>query len=892
MEQARILKVVVASPGDVQAERDALSEVISELNKQLGADHSLRLELYRWETDTHPGFHIEGPQGLIDDVLGIAECDLLICVFWKRFGTPTHDSQSGTEHEFRLAYNAWKTKGSPQIMIYFSQAPYSLRSRDEVEQLGRLIEFKEKLPGEGLWWTYDNPDAFVKLARSHLSQYIRQQARARQAVSNERPYVGRSLDELIAAYRAGFIQQVSTVRLFDGADLQPLERVFVELTITEEYERPFIHNAWLSLVDAELRRRRDVLAGEEDRVEGESKEKVVKIKRVVTPDSILHSRTQAVITGAPGCGKTTLIRYLALKTITDNNRFPVLLELKSVTERSFKAAAEDLVELLFAQVLSDQMQLEEQSEHERFRLFFIDRLRKGEVAIFLDGLDEVRGETFFPSLCKSVNLFMRSLYRSNQVFITTRPYALETRFEGLLEMEIAPLNVRQIQAFLDHYYANYPSVRQLPQHLRRHPELNDLARVPFLLGVIAELYRHQGQLVGARLELYRQIVKRLVVKLDKEKLVSRFLVSDEAGLLKRELLKHLAYERLFIDPADKDIERLVFTDDDIMEKAVRLCRPEIIPSNLVSDVIATPLLREVGARTYAFSHLTIQEYLAAEALSEESDFERIFFRSVFNPTIVSMEVLPMALGLIHDPNRIYSYLDELPESMTFTLLRLRGRSLAYAQKVDANELSKIYITLIRLLSSNDAVEVAWRDGVFRSFAAASNEIVESLIDNVSRVLLEDAAHHVQLAAIHVLGEIGNERAIRVLRQFALNNTGYDVSQAIDVALRKLGGTEEFARSKSQAAGVHAAHKRTPDTTPPQAATAHLPRRTQRPCVLRPVKLCTRRQFLPKRLQNFNAFRATVWSKSCGVKIPTCAALQRKCLSRRPIRRLWMLSALH
>ena len=65
------------------------------------------------------------------------------------------------------------------------------------------------------------------------------------------------------SYRSCFFEQVRTVRLFDGAKQQPLEKVFVELTITEEYERPLIHTAWLSLVDAELRRKRDVLAGEE-----------------------------------------------------------------------------------------------------------------------------------------------------------------------------------------------------------------------------------------------------------------------------------------------------------------------------------------------------------------------------------------------------------------------------------------------------------------------------------------------------------------------------------------------------------------------------------------------------------------------------------------------------
>ena len=145
MEQVEILRIVVASPGDVQPERDVLSAAVGELNKQVAADHAVRLELYRWETDAHPGFHLEGPQGLVDDKLHITDCDLLICIFWKRFGTPTLDSASGTEHEFRLAYEAWRQHGRPQIMLYFNQTPYTLRSKEEVEQLGRIVEFRDGL---------------------------------------------------------------------------------------------------------------------------------------------------------------------------------------------------------------------------------------------------------------------------------------------------------------------------------------------------------------------------------------------------------------------------------------------------------------------------------------------------------------------------------------------------------------------------------------------------------------------------------------------------------------------------------------------------------------------------------------------------------------------------
>ena len=171
--QPRILRIVIASPGDVQPERDVLPTVIEEVNHGVAADRGLRLELSRWETDAHPGFHLDGPQGLIDLILNITDCDLLIGIFWKRFGTPTSDGKTGTEHEFSLAHEAWEEKGSPQIFVYFNQKSYTPKSKAETEQWGQVLEFKDKFSKEGLWWPYKGKAQFEKLVRNHLVNYIR-----------------------------------------------------------------------------------------------------------------------------------------------------------------------------------------------------------------------------------------------------------------------------------------------------------------------------------------------------------------------------------------------------------------------------------------------------------------------------------------------------------------------------------------------------------------------------------------------------------------------------------------------------------------------------------------------------------------------------------------------
>ncbi|HYC60157.1 MAG TPA: hypothetical protein VEK79_11390 [Thermoanaerobaculia bacterium] len=113
-----ILRVVVVSPADVGAERDRVNVVAAEINRTLGDRFGVRLDVLRWETDVYPMFHVEGPQGQIDDLLKIEDADLIIGIFWKRFGTPVMDADSGTEHELRKAFEAYRTRQKPGVMLY------------------------------------------------------------------------------------------------------------------------------------------------------------------------------------------------------------------------------------------------------------------------------------------------------------------------------------------------------------------------------------------------------------------------------------------------------------------------------------------------------------------------------------------------------------------------------------------------------------------------------------------------------------------------------------------------------------------------------------------------------------------------------------------------------
>ena len=192
------LKVVIASPNDVSEERETLNILIQDVNNFPAEDLGLILKVVRWDTDAYAGFHAGGPQGLVDEILKIEDCDILIGIFWKRFGTPTWDGRTRTEHEIKKAIEAWeKTKKRPQIMIYFNEKEYFPKTPEESKQQTAVLESKRDFPKERLYWEYNGLTQFQKLVTMHLRNYLRQSFSFRTEVQKKpQESIKRDVDKL------------------------------------------------------------------------------------------------------------------------------------------------------------------------------------------------------------------------------------------------------------------------------------------------------------------------------------------------------------------------------------------------------------------------------------------------------------------------------------------------------------------------------------------------------------------------------------------------------------------------------------------------------------------------------------------------------------------------
>ncbi len=256
------IKLVIASPGDVKAERAVVTLVIDELNKTIAQKVGFQFIPRMWETDASPGFHPGGPQGLIDKVLAIGDSDLVVGIFWRRFGTPVADAGSGTEHELRIAVEAWRTNRAepaarkPQIMVYFKDKAVALKKKADADQLAKVLAFKEEFPPEGLWWSFTDTLEFERAIRSHLTSYLlreplRSPTRSDIPYFEELPdreaYLNKYLELILGAkkslilntslfHKAGEVEEAKRINLALD-DAKRRRKIPVRLIVADGYDR-------------------------------------------------------------------------------------------------------------------------------------------------------------------------------------------------------------------------------------------------------------------------------------------------------------------------------------------------------------------------------------------------------------------------------------------------------------------------------------------------------------------------------------------------------------------------------------------------------------------------------------------------------------------------------
>jgi hypothetical protein len=160
---ARVYEVLIASPSDVQSEREILAQTVFDWNSAHSRTTGIILQPLRWEFDTVPSVG-DDPQSIITQEI-VRSADILIGVFWRRFGTRTKRSLSGTVEEIEH----FRATGK-DVLLYFSQAP--LPYDHDPEQLRLLKEYKAAIGSHALFWDFHNQHQLKVDAAKHLASVI------------------------------------------------------------------------------------------------------------------------------------------------------------------------------------------------------------------------------------------------------------------------------------------------------------------------------------------------------------------------------------------------------------------------------------------------------------------------------------------------------------------------------------------------------------------------------------------------------------------------------------------------------------------------------------------------------------------------------------------------
>lgn len=157
--RATVITVMIASPFDVGAERDAVEEAIHEWNVSNAGNRKVVLLPWRWEKNSVPqlGGH---PQALIN-AQGVDQSDVVVAMFAGRLGKATPEAISGTAEEVARAQEA----GKP-VHLFFSNG--SIPARTDPEQLAALNEFKAQMETAGLYGEFSDPADLASQVRRAL----------------------------------------------------------------------------------------------------------------------------------------------------------------------------------------------------------------------------------------------------------------------------------------------------------------------------------------------------------------------------------------------------------------------------------------------------------------------------------------------------------------------------------------------------------------------------------------------------------------------------------------------------------------------------------------------------------------------------------------------------
>ena len=429
-------------------------------------------------------------------------------------------------------------------------------------------------------------------------------------------------------------------RYLDFKGMGIYDRVPIRLPLLEMYV-PL--KARIELPKGETWPRQSLVAGHKigDR---EAEMTAQRLSEPVPVLDLMKQHDGLIILGDPGAGKTTFLKYIALRLAMGEGEslglgprlpVPVLLPLSAY------ANAQSMLNVRIDHFIVDyyrnrgiDLSIDSMLDRE---------LDEGGVLFLLDGLDEVRDlDQRHLVVDRVVDFFAAQRQKGNKFVLTSRIVGyreVRPTVEGLAECTLVDLEGEEISQFVEKWTSALERVSrgdtllaaeeaarqrlELMAAIDCNPGVRRLAANPLLLTILALMKRQGIVLPERRVELYQKYVETLLKYWNLERGLDRPLARDLDVV---ETVRVLAPLALWMHETSKGMGVVKREEMKNKLKEIYASReapdPEKAAEQLLSDVHDyASLLLERGPGEYGFIHLTLQEYLAAMAITQRGQRE-------------------------------------------------------------------------------------------------------------------------------------------------------------------------------------------------------------------------------------------------------------------------------
>jgi len=353
--------------------------------------------------------------------------------------------------------------------------------------------------------------------------------------------------------------------------------------------------------------------------------------------NVLKNYSGVIVLGDPGAGKTTFVKYLAVRLARGegakmglDDYLPILMPLAAFANalQHNDIRLDDFIADYFSGIGADLP----------IGPMLKEALKAGRALILLDGLDEVRDISMRNTVVERVvDFYTFHRHQGNKFVLTSRVVgyrAVRPFAEDLAECTIVDFEDDEIESFVERWTnalerqaQGHTQVaqadaeadrRDLLDAIHHNPGVRQLASTPLLLTILALMKRQGVTLPERRVQLYDQYVSTLLSTWNRARSLSgRAPGRDIDEIQTVRILAPLALWMHEVSPGVGLVGR-----EDMRRKLEELFheRGDVSPIQAARQFLLdvrehAALLLERGPGEYGFIHLTFEEYLAAVALA-------------------------------------------------------------------------------------------------------------------------------------------------------------------------------------------------------------------------------------------------------------------------------------